>query len=201
MASMPNLVVIAGPNGAGKSTVAPALLRELLGIYEFVNADVIARGLSAFDPESAAIQAGRIMLERIRTLAAERADFAFETTLASRSFAPWIASLIEGGYDFRLVYLWVASPDLCIARIAERVRLGGHHVPNDVVRRRYSGSLRNFFHLYRPLAQTWAVYDNSSRPVLRLVAEGIREQNTAVYDEANWEKMSHGLADADRREA
>src|SRR6266516_614036 len=112
---MPNLVVIAGPNGAGKSTVAPTLLRDLLGIDEFVNADVIARGLSAFDPESAAIQAGRIMLQRLRQLAQQRADFAFETTLASRSFAPWIAGLLESGYVFRLVYLWVESVELCIA--------------------------------------------------------------------------------------
>lgn len=100
---MPYLIVIAGPNGAGKSTAAPGLLDGLLGIEDFVNADVIARGLSAFNPEGAAIQAGRIMLERVRELATEGKDFAFETTLASRSFAPWIAQLRkEQGYEFRL---------------------------------------------------------------------------------------------------
>ena len=135
---MPYLIVIAGPNAAGKSTAAPGLLDGLLGIEDFVNADVIARGLSAFNPEGAAIQAGRIMLERVRELAAEGKDFAFETTLASRSFAPWIAKLRkEQGYVFRLNYLWIPGPELSIGRIKGRVRDGGHFVPDDVVRRRY----------------------------------------------------------------
>ena len=108
---MPNVVVIAGPNGAGKSTVAPALLHAHLGIGEFVNADVIARGLSAFDPERAALQAGRVMLARLRELADQRADFAFETTLASRTFAPWIASLQSTGYSFQLLYVAATTPD------------------------------------------------------------------------------------------
>jgi predicted ABC-type ATPase len=95
---MPNIVVLSGPNGAGKSTIAPGLLQGLLGVDAFINADVIARGLSAFDPESAAIQAGRIMLERLHELARQRADFAFETTLASRTFAPWIRDRTEAGY-------------------------------------------------------------------------------------------------------
>jgi predicted ABC-type ATPase len=95
---MPNLVVIAGPNGAGKSTLAPALLHGLLGLDAFVNADVIARGLSGFDPDSAAIQAGRVMLQRLRELAEARADLAFETTLASRTFAPWIERQVAAGY-------------------------------------------------------------------------------------------------------
>src|SRR2546428_12586241 len=110
----PSVVVISGPNGAGKSTVAPRVLQGTLAITEFVNADVIARGLSAFNPEGAAVAAGRIMLERLRELAAQRASFAFETTLASRSFAPWIKTLIETGYEFHLVYVWIASPDLSV---------------------------------------------------------------------------------------
>jgi predicted ABC-type ATPase len=198
---MPNVIAIAGPNGAGKSTVAPGLLRDLLGIDEFVNADVVARGLSGFDPESAAIQAGRIMLQRLRQLAQQRADFAFETTLASRVFAPWIAGLAESGYLFRLVYLWVESAELCIARIAERVRTGGHDIPDDVVRRRYSAGLRNFFELYRPLAETWQVYDNSSGPPVRLVAEGHHDHISAVYDESIWSSVTRGLRDADQGQA
>ena len=117
---MPSVVVIAGPNGAGKSTVAPALLSEYLGIGEFVNADVIARGLSAFNPEGAARHAGRVMLARLHELAAQGADFAFETTLASRTVAPWIAELIESGYEFHLAYVWVSSPKLSVARVARR---------------------------------------------------------------------------------
>ena len=186
---MPNLVVVAGPNGAGKSTTAPALLQGLLGVDQFVNADVIARGLSAFNPEAVAIEAGRIMLGRLRALARQRIDFAFETTLASRTFAPWIATLIEDGYVIRLVYLWVASPELCIARVAGRARAGGHHVPEDVVRRRYAAGLRNFFELYRGLAETWQVYDNSEEAGARLIAEGSRDQTLVVHDESTWDAV------------
>lgn len=169
---MPNVVVIAGPNGAGKSTVAPALLQEHLGIGEFVNADMIARGLSAFNPERASLHAGRVMLARLHELAAQRMDLAFETTLASRTFAPWIAELRSTGYTFKLLYIWVPDPALSVARVAERVNAGGHHVPSDVVRRRYYAGLRNFFTLYQPLAELWRVYDNSMVGQTRLIATG-----------------------------
>ena len=196
---MPNVIVLAGPNGAGKSTVAPALLHGLLDIDAFVNADVIARGLSGFDPERAAIQAGRIMLRRLGELAEQRVDFAFETTLASRVFAPWIATLVRSGYIFRLVYLWVPSPDLCIARVAERVRTGGHYVADDVVRRRYHAGLRNLFELYRPLAEQWQVYDNSTDGPVQPVAAGRRDQSPVVYDELTWHAILRALEDARRR--
>jgi predicted ABC-type ATPase len=188
---VPYLIVIAGPNGAGKSTAAPGLLDGLLGIEDFVNADVIARGLSAFNPEGAAIQAGRIMLERVRELATEGKDFAFETTLASRSFAPWIAQLRkEQGYEFRLDYLWIPGPELSIGRIEGRVRDGGHFVPDDVVRRRYAGGLRNFFELYQPIADKWRMYDNhDSNERLRKVAEGSLSEVRTVYDEQTWEQV------------
>src|SRR5688500_14083022 len=184
---MPYLIVIAGPNGAGKSTAAPGLLDGLLGIEDFVNADVIARGLSAFNPEGAAIQARRVMLERVRELAAEGKDFAFETTLASRSFAPWIAKLRnEQGYVFRLNYLWIPGPELSIGRIKGRVRDGGHFVPDNVVRRRYAGGLRNFFELYQPIADTWTMFDNTD-PRNRLeVAVGAESTVEAVYNEDIW---------------
>ena len=190
---MPNVVVIAGPNGAGKSTVAPGLLREHLGVGEFVNADVIARGLSAFNPEGVAREAGRIMLVRLRELAAERADFAYETTLASRTFAPWIAGLRATGYTFTLLYVWVPDPSLSVARVARRVSAGGHHVPSEVVRRRYYGGLRNFFTLYRPLADLWRVYDNSMSGPPRLVAEGSGDTTTLVAVPATWD-IIQGLA-------
>src|SRR5207245_5581410 len=121
----PSIVILAGPNGAGKSTVAPALLRGALAVNEFVNADVIASGLSAFDPDSAAIAAGRVMLARIRELASQRVNFAFETTLASRSFAPWLRQLVTSGYSAHLVFLWLPSADFAVDRVAERVRTGG----------------------------------------------------------------------------
>lgn|GEM_PF-291775 len=181
---MPNLVVIAGPNGAGKSTAAPRLLGRFR-VGEFVNADEIARGLSAFSPESVAVEAGRIMLERVRALAAAGADFAFETTLASRSFAPWIARLRRhAGYRFHLAFLWVPAPEHSIARVSRRVAAGGHSIPEDVIRRRYRRGIANFVHLYAPIADTWEVYDNSSR--MRLVARRNASGIEVHYDRDVW---------------
>jgi predicted ABC-type ATPase len=185
----PHLVVLAGPNGAGKSTAAPALLRGTLGVTEFVNADVIAQGLSAFEPERVAIRAGRVMLARLKQLAAERADFAFETTLASRSFAPWIKQLTSDGYAFHLVFLWLDSPDTALARVAERVRSGGHGIPEEVVRRRFLRGITNFFDLYRPLAKTWRVFNSSMAPpeLIAFGGQGIRE---SVQDRELWDRIA-----------
>ena len=184
----PHLVVLAGPNGAGKSTAAPALLRGQLGVTEFVNADTIARGLSAFSPERAAIEAGRIMLVRLRQLAAQQRDFAFETTLASRTFAPQISRWMQGGYAFHLIFLWLPSAEFALARIRERVRLGGHDVPEETVRRRYRRGLANFFGLYQPLATTWRFYDNSAtRP--RLIARGERTGRINVSNAELWSRI------------
>jgi predicted ABC-type ATPase len=165
-------VVVAGPNGAGKTTAAPFLLRDALGVHEYVNADPIAAGLSAFAPESVAIAAGRVMLARVEELARQRISFGFETTLASRSFAPWLRLRLVDGYAVHLVFLWLASPELALARVARRVKLGGHSVPDDVVRRRYAGGLRNLFELYQPIVSTWQVYDNSDLRGPRLIATG-----------------------------
>ena len=181
----PSVVILAGPNGAGKSTAAPALLEGTLAVNEFVNADVIARDLSAGDPDSAAIAAGRVMLARLRELAGQRVSFAFETTLASRTFAPWLRDLRASGYDVQLVFLWLPSADFAVERVADRVRSGGHDVPEDTVRRRYRAGLRNFFNLYEPVASAWRLYDSSDL-VHRLIAEGLETQPPKVYDEAAW---------------
>jgi predicted ABC-type ATPase len=186
---MPQIVTIAGPNGAGKSTTAPFLLPETLGIREFVNADAIALGLSAFAPEKVAFTAGRIMLERLHQLADDRENFAFETTLATRSFAPWIANLRRNGYLFHLIFLWLPSPELAIARVQQRVRRGGHHVPEETIRRRYDVGLRNFFKLYRPLTDSWRFYDNSNTAAYRLIAFGVNDFEPAVYDSQAWENI------------
>lgn len=170
----PKLILIAGPNGAGKTTLAPVVLRDVLAVSTFVNADVLAHGLSGFDPEAAAMAAGRIMLERIEHLAQERADFAFETTLASRSFAPWIRGLIANGYEFHLVYLSLPTPEAAIARVHGRVRAGGHFVPDDTVRRRHRRGLENLHDLYHPLASTWRIFDTSDPAGPRLEAQGGR---------------------------
>ena len=184
----PSVVILAGANGAGKSTAAAALLHGAFGVDEFVNADVIARGLSAFDPDRVAIAAGRIMLARLNELAAQRADFAFETTLASRSFAPWLRNLRTSGYDVHLFFLWLSSADLAIARVADRVGMGGHFVPDEVVRRRYLAGIRNFFSLYRPLATTWALYNTSGPEPVR-VAEGLASDTIGVYDKEVWDTI------------
>jgi len=185
----PIVAVIAGPNGAGKSTTAPGLLAGVLGVAEFVNADVIARGLSAFDPEGAAIEAGRVMLTRLKELAASRASFAFETTLASKTFAPWIRRLCAIGYEFHLVFLYLPSAEMAMERVADRVRSGGHHVSDEVVRRRYRGGIRNFFRLYRPLATRWRFYDNSDRSGPRLIAAGIGANETQVAIPEAWDEI------------
>jgi predicted ABC-type ATPase len=181
----PSVVILAGPNGAGKSTAAPELLQGELAVTEFVNADVIARGLSAFDPDRAAMAAGRVMLARLDELARQRESFAFETTLASRSFAPWLRDLRASGYAVHLFFLWLSSPDLAVQRVADRVRSGGHDVPADTIRRRYRAGVRNLFSLYQPIVTTWAVYDCSGLKS-QLIAEGLESAPLKVYDRQVW---------------
>jgi predicted ABC-type ATPase len=185
----PQLVVLAGPNGSGKTTIATRFLKGELGVCEFVNADLIASGLSVFDPDLAAMAAGRVMLARLKELAFRRADFAFETTLASRSFAPWIAKLTAAGYRFHLLFLWLSSPELAVARVADRVRAGGHDVPEATIRRRYNAGLRNFFSLYSPLATTWEMLDNSSGGVVRKIASGRGNVTDVVRNPAIWSRI------------
>jgi predicted ABC-type ATPase len=186
----PHVIVLGGPNGAGKSTAAPYLLKDTLAVTEFVNADTVAEGLSAFEPAGAAIQAGRIVLARLRELAAARANFAFEITLASRSFAGWIAGLRRAGYAFHLYYLWLPTAELAVARVAERVRVGGHHVPEETIRRRYRAGLKNVFRLYCPLADAWRLYDNSLWAEPRLMAAGLGEQTETITDPVAWRRIT-----------
>ncbi|MDR1872396.1 MAG: zeta toxin family protein [Deltaproteobacteria bacterium] len=157
----PHIIVLAGPNGAGKSTTAPTLLRDALTVDEFVNADTIAQGLCAFAPETVALEAGRITLKRLNELAAKRVNFAFETTLASRSFAPWLEKLALVGYHSHLIFLALPKAELALERVANRVALGGHNIPDLVVRRRFAAGLKNFFQLYQPIVTSWSLYDNS----------------------------------------
>ena len=190
---MPNVIVLAGPNGAGKSTASEKLLQESMPVDAFVNADVIARGLSAFHPEGVSMAAGRIMLTRLRELAANRKDFAFETTLASRSFAPWIKQLIETGYSLKLFFFWLPSADMAIQRVAERVSTGGHSVPEDAVRRRYERGLDNLFADYMAIADNWFVCNGSTKSVTE-IARGGRDKMTLVSDLDCWRQVTHGRA-------
>jgi predicted ABC-type ATPase len=185
----PQVIIIAGPNGAGKTTLAPVLLRDWLGVMEFVNADTIASGLSAFQPGQAAIEAGRVMLKRLRELAAQRENFAFETTLATRSYAPWLGQLARSGYRINLMLVWLNSPELAVERVKRRVESGGHGIPEEVIRRRYRKGLQNFFALYRPLAEEWGVYDNSEQGAPVLIASGAGEVVRAVFHSERWERF------------
>ncbi len=185
---MPHVIIIAESNGAGKTTAAPALLNQALNVSHFVNADTIAAGLSAFAPEKAAIQAGRAMLERMYHLANDAENFAFETTLASRSFAPWIVELKKNGYFFHLTFLLLDSADLAVSRVAERVKMGGHFVPEETIRRRYITGLKNFFGLYTPIADSWQMYDNSTMGRLDPIASKLNNQ-LVVEKQIIWHKL------------
>jgi predicted ABC-type ATPase len=185
----PRIIVLAGPNGAGKSTSSRALLAETLKIPTFVNADTIAQGLSGFAPEAVAIESGRIMLERLQELAAERTDFAFETTLAARSYVRWLTKQQQSGYRVELFYFWLASPELAIARVAHRVQNGGHSIPVETIRRRYHRSVQNLLHLYLPIVHEWTIYNNSREDEAQLVARGLHDGVTTVYDTDVWEMI------------
>jgi predicted ABC-type ATPase len=190
----PLVVLLAGPNGAGKSTSAAQLLKGVLAVEEFVNADTIAQGLSAYRPETAAVAAGRVMLGRLRFLAAARRDFAFETTLAGLGHGQWLSQLRASGYRSHLVFLALPSAALAVARVAERVRQGGHHVPDHVVRRRFEAGLRNLFTSYIPAVDGWQVYDNAELTGPRLIASGSAGTAPVITDPGAWKRLEEHLA-------
>ena len=194
---MPNVVILAGPNGAGKTAAAPVLLRDEYRVTEFVNADVIARGLSAFSADAVVVEAGRVMLRRLEELASSRVDFAFETTLSGRSFVRAIERWRSLGYVIRIVYLWVDSPDVAIARVRRRVEQGGHSVPDEVIRRRYDRGLSNFTARYRDAADRWQLYDNTGPFEPLLFAEGERRR-LEIIDPVRWAKFERAAARAPR---
>lgn len=183
----PRVVVFAGPNGAGKSTHADAIL-EALGIRVFVNADYIARGLTGLHTDTVAIAAGRIMLRRLDELADARESFAFESTLSSRSFAPFLRRLKASGYRIAIYYFSLASARLAVQRVKLRVSLGGHDVPADVVRRRFERSRANFFTLYAPLAADWALFDNSQGRTAVRVAE-CSANHLVIHEPLLWKRI------------
>ncbi|WEK38459.1 MAG: zeta toxin family protein [Candidatus Pseudobacter hemicellulosilyticus] len=158
--AMPNLFIIAGCNGAGKTTASYTILPEILHCKEFVNADSIAAGLSPFNPESVAFEAGRIMLKRIDQLMEEGADFAFETTLATRSYVVLIRRAKEKGYRVTLLFFWLSSPEMALVRVEKRVKSGGHNIPADIVRRRYYRGIENLVKLYLPVCDNCLVVNN-----------------------------------------
>ena len=165
------IIILAGPNGAGKTTFAREYLLKEANCPDFVNVDLIAAGLSPFDPERAAIRAGRIMLSEIQRRTRKGESFAFETTLSGHVYARLIPRWRMDGYRVRLILLSLSSPEIAIARVAARVKQGGHNVASAVVRRRFESGLRNFQEIYKDLVDTWEWYDNSSSTP-RLVLSG-----------------------------
>lgn len=161
------IIIIAGPNGAGKTTFARSFLPGEAQCPRFINADLIAAGLSPFAPEVAAFKAGRLMLEEIAECVRRGESFAFETTLSGHGYLPRIRQWREHGYHVSLFFLCLPDAETAIARVAERVKQGGHHIPDDVIRRRFAAGLRNFHEAYKSAVDAWALFDNvGETPVL-----------------------------------
>ena len=158
---MPILYIIAGCNGAGKTTASMVVLPEILDCKEFVNADEIAKGLSPFNPEKMAIEAGKLMLQRINYLLSKKETFAIETTLATRTYKNLVLRAKSDGYMVVLLFFWLPTPELAETRVAQRVALGGHNIAKDVINRRYWLGLHNLFNIFIPIVDTWSLYDNS----------------------------------------
>ena len=183
MAEDRNLYIVSGPNGAGKTTASYTVLPRILQCREFVNADEIAHGLSPFNPESMAIEAGRLMLQRIKDLLSRNESFSIETTLSTRSYFRLIEKAHRQGYNVTLLYFWLHSPELALQRVAERVSKGGHNVAEHIVRRRYYEGIRNFFNIYAPIVDTWVLADNSITPREIIATGGMGVEADIHYTE------------------
>lgn len=183
-----NLYIISGCNGAGKTTASYTVLPEILDCREFVNADEIARGLSPFNPESVAIEAGRLMLQRINYLLEKEMTFSIETTLATRSYISLVHKAQKKGYIVRILFFWLNSPDLAVQRVAERVAKGGHSIPEPIIKRRYASGIKNLLHLFMSEVDYWDIYDNSEIP-RKQIACGGKNVETIIYEKSLFSKI------------
>jgi predicted ABC-type ATPase len=183
----PKLYVIAGPNGSGKTTFAEKFLPHYAGCFEFVNADLIAKGLSPFGPSKVAIKAGKLLLDQIADFSKKKVDFAFETTLAGKGYANMFKQMKHDGYELHLFFLWLPDVKLALARVADRVRKGGHDIPERDVKRRFIRGIWNLFHIYRGLFDTWTVFNNSTTNAEIMVKN---EMNLlSIVDELGYRKL------------
>ncbi|OGX10933.1 MAG: hypothetical protein A2351_01125 [Omnitrophica bacterium RIFOXYB12_FULL_50_7] len=180
----PKLYVIAGPNGSGKTTFAEKFLPNYADCFEFINADMIAKGLSPFIPSKVAIKAGKILLDQIADCSRRKVNFAFETTLAGKAYVNLFNQMKQRGYELHLFFLWLPAVKLALARVADRVRKGGHDIPEHDVRRRFARGLKNLFDNYRLLFDTWSVFDNSTsspEQIFRVERDAITIHNVIKY--------------------
>jgi len=185
---MPKLFIISGCNGAGKTTASYTILPEMLDCNEFVNADEIAKGISPFAPEKAAIQAGRIMIMRVRNLLEQKKDFAMETTLATRTHLQIIKEAQKQGYIVTLLYFWLNMPSLAIERVKLRVKSGGHNVSEDKIIRRYDMGIHHLFHFYLEASDYWLIIDNSNNPI-EIIAEGGKGITTKLHNKTLYNQL------------
>lgn len=184
---MPNLYIISGCNGAGKTTASYSVLPEMLGCSQFVNSDEFAKSLSPFSPDSASIMAGKLMVLKMNYLFQRHEDFSIETTLATRSLKRVVDRAKEEGYNITLLYFWLNSPDLAVERVRARVAAGGHNIPEDIIRRRYTAGLHYFFDVYSVMVDRWILADNSRIP-FKVVAEG-QSGSLTVKDNDTYERI------------
>ncbi len=175
------LYIIAGCNGAGKTTASFTILPEVLGCKEFINADEIAKGLSPFQPESVAMQAGRIMLARMDELLQKGETFAFETTLATKSYKQKIEWAQANGYEVTLLFFWLDSPNMAKKRVAQRVAEGGHSIPSETIERRYHNGIANLFAIYMDMVDICYIFDNSEGRK-ELIAQKERHKDIVIYN-------------------
>jgi predicted ABC-type ATPase len=187
---MQRLFIISGCNGAGKTTASYTVLPEILECKEFVNADEIAKGLSPFNPESVAIEAGKIMIKRLLDLFERKQDFAFETTLATRSYAKLITQAQKMGYIVTLLFFWLETPELAVERVAQRVREGGHNIPTETIYRRYQAGIKNLFNIYIPIVDNWGII-NSSDLKLETIAEGNKNMGASINNPTIFKKLQN----------
>ncbi len=187
----PMIYVIAGPNGVGKTTFATKFLPEFVHCTEFLNADLIAAGLSPFAPQSQNVRASELMLQRMEELVEQRATFSFETTLAARSYHRRVPQWQEMGYRVHLFFLWLPSSDMALLRVANRVKQGGHDIPIETIRKRYAAGLKNFQELYRLIVDHWYCFDGSMLPP-ELIAQSSGE-SVEIIDSHRWGTFSQSL--------
>ena len=190
MSKLPKLYIIAGCNGAGKTTASFTILPEVLGCKEFINADEIAKGLSPFQPESVAVQAGRIMLARMDELLQKGETFAFETTLATKSYKQKIEWAQANGYEVTLLFFWLDSPNMAKKRVAQRVAEGGHSIPSETIERRYYNGIANLFAIYIDMVDICYIFDNSEGRK-ELIAQKERHKGIIIYNNDKFNLMKN----------